>query len=103
MAQFDVYHHPIEEWRALQPYVVDVQSSWVQGSDLRLTVPLLRKNLGASASRLYPQLTVQGEALVLDTLGMAAYPVQDLRARAGSLQAASEAICAALDYALYGY
>jgi hypothetical protein len=103
MAQFDVYLHPVEEWRKLTPYVVDVQSSWVSQSELRLTVPLLRKQLGPTSSRLYPLLTVQGETLVFDTLSLVAYPAQDLRGLVVSLRGEADAIFSALDYALHGY
>ena len=103
MAQFDVYRHPIEEWRELTPYVVDVQSSWVSRSDLRLTVPLLRKKLDASDNRLYPQFKIQGETLIFDTLSIVAYPAQDLRGPIASLRAEAEAVFSALDFALHGY
>ena len=39
MAQFDVYPHPVEEWRDQSPYVVDIQSDLVRGVRNRLTIP----------------------------------------------------------------
>jgi hypothetical protein len=103
MPQFDVYPHPVEEWRDLTPYVVDVQSSWVSSSDMRLTVPLLRKRLDVSDNRLYPQFPVQGETLVFDTLSIVSYSVQDLRGPIASLRAEAGAVFSAIDFALHGY
>lgn len=103
MPQFDVYRHPVEEWREFTPYVVDVQSSWVNRSDLRLTVPLLRKTLSTSESRLYPLFTVLGETFVFDTLSIAAYPATDLRRPVASLSGEAEAVFSAVDFALHGY
>jgi len=40
MPQFDVYPHPVEEWRSQSPYVVDIQSDHVRGVHNRLTIPL---------------------------------------------------------------
>ncbi len=103
MAQFDVYRHPVEEWRELTPYVVDVQSSWVSRSDMRLTVPLLRKKLDTADNRLYPQFQVQGETLVFDTLSIVSYPSQDLRSPIASLRGDAAGLFSALDFALHGY
>jgi hypothetical protein len=103
MAQFDVYRHPVEEWRDLTPYVVDVQSSWVGGSELRLTVPLLRKTLDATDNRLYPQFQIKGETLVFDTLSIVSYPAQDLRSPIASLRAEAGAVFSAIDFVLHGY
>lgn len=103
MPQFDVYRHPVEAWRELTPYVVDVQSSWVTRSDLRLTVPLLRKTLSSGDNRLYPLFTVQGETFVFDTLSIVAYPASDLRRPIASLSAQAEAVFSAVDFALHGY
>ena len=103
MPQFDVYRHPVEAWRELTPYVVDVQSSWVNRSDLRLTVPLLRKTLRSGDSRLYPLFAVQDETLVFDTLSIVAYPASDLHRPVASLSAQAEAVFSAVDFALHGY
>ena len=103
MAQFDVYRHPVAEWRDLTPYVVDVQSSWVSRSDLRLTVPLLRRKLDVSDNRLYPVFQIQGETLVFDTLSITSYPAHDLRGLVTNLRAEADVVFGAIDFALQGY
>ena len=69
MAQFDVYRHPVSELREAQPYLMELQSSIVNSPEARIVIPLARLTVGAKPMlNLNPELEVQGELLVLDTL-----------------------------------
>lgn len=103
MAQFDVYPHPVEEWRDQSPYVVDIQSDFVRGVRNRLTIPLTHVWLEAPTERLAPVLQVEGVPLFLDTLGLLAFPSADLRGLVTNLRDEAPRIWSALDYALHGY
>ena len=103
MAQFDVYLHPVGEWRDQSPYVLDVQSDLVRGVRNRLTIPLTHIWVEAPAERLAPVLQVEGVSLFLDTLGILAFPSSDLRNPVCSLREDAKRIWSALDFALHGY
>ena len=103
MAQFDVYPHPIEEWRGQSPYVVDIQSDLVRGVLNRLTIPLTHVWVEAPTERLAPLVQVEGTALFLDTLGVLAFPASDLRSPVGNLRSEAPRIWSAIAYALHGY
>ncbi|HQR99403.1 MAG TPA: CcdB family protein [Polaromonas sp.] len=103
MAQFDVYPHPVEEWRDQSPYVVDIQSDLVRGVRNRLTIPLTHVWVESPTERLAPVVQVEGVALFLDTLGLLAFPSADLRGEVTSLRSEAPRIWSALDCALHGY
>jgi len=103
MPQFDVYPHPVEEWRSQSPYVVDIQSDLVRGVRNRLTIPLTHADVESPGQRLAPTVEVEGVTLFIDTLGIAAFPLGELRGAVGSLRSDADAIWSALDYALHGY
>ncbi|WP_395057544.1 CcdB family protein [Polaromonas sp.] len=103
MAQFDVYPHPVEEWRDLSPYVVDIQSDLVRGVRNRLTIPLTHLWVESPTERLAPVVQVEGKALFLDTLDVVAFSSADLRGPLGNLRSDAPRIWSALDYALHGY
>ena len=103
MAQFDVYPHPVEEWRAQSTYVLDVQSDFVRGVRNRLTIPLTHLWVEAPGERLAPVLQVEDVSLFLDTLGILAFPSSDLRNSVCSLREDAERIWSALEFALHGY
>jgi toxin CcdB len=103
MPQFDVYPHPVEEWRGQSPYVVDIQSDHVRGVRNRLTIPLTHIDVESPGPRLAPLVQVAGVALFIDTLGVAAFPPGDLSGAVSSLRSDAPLIWSALDYALHGY
>lgn len=103
MAQFDVYPHPVEEWRDQSPYVVDIQSDFVRGVRNRLIIPLTHVWVEAPPDRLAPVFQVEGVPLFLDSLGLAAFPLGDLRGPVVSLRTEAPRIWSALDYAFHGY
>jgi hypothetical protein len=103
MPQFDIYPHPVEEWRSQSPYVVDIQSDHVRSVRNRLTIPLTHIGIESPGPRLSPIVQVAGVPLFIDTLGVAAFPLGDLRGAVANLRSDADAIWSALDYALHGY
>jgi hypothetical protein len=104
MAQFDVYPHPLEELRDIHPYVLQIQSDFVRSPEARMTIPLARPQADTPPmSRLNPELTVGGEALMLDTLHIVSFEPGDLRRAVANLQSQAQPIWDALEYALHGY
>lgn len=103
MPQFDVYPNPVEEWRSQSPYVVDIQSDHVRGVRNRLTVPLTHMAIESPGPRLSPIVQVVGVTLFIDTLGIAAFPLGDLRGAVANLRSDADAIWSAFDYVLHGY
>lgn len=104
MAQFDVYPNPVEEMRPSHPYVVQIQSGFLQRPVAVITVPLARLAPGsAPVAVLNPHFEVAGETVVLETLGLASFEPGDLKHPLGNLRVDADAIWSALDYALHGY
>lgn len=104
MAQFDVYPHPVEELRPSHPYVVQIQSGFLDRPVAVITVPLARLAPNSvPVAVLNPRFDLGDETLVLETLGIASFEPADLRRPVGNLRAGADAIWAALDYALHGY
>ena len=83
--------------------MVDIQSDLVRGVLNRLTIPLTHVWVEAPTERLAPPVQVEGTALFLDTLGVLAFPANDLRNSAGNLRSEAPRIWSAIDYALHGY
>ena len=100
MAQFDVYPHPVQEWRDQSPFVLDIQSDLVRGVRNRLTIPLTHTWVESPGERLAPALQVDDLLLFLDTLGIMGFPSGDLRGAVTSLRDEAQRIWSALDYAL---
>lgn len=104
MAQFDVYPNPIEALRASHPYVVQVQSGFLQRPVAVITVPLAKLAADSEpVAVLNPRFEIGGEKVVLETLGIASFEAGDLRGPITNLRAEADAIWSALDYALHGY
>lgn len=105
MARFDVYantgphaHHT--------PYLLDVQSDWLQGLDTRVVIPLRRTSQFPAVKlpeQLCPVVTVAGDACLLETPKMAAVPLRMLKAPVASLVAEQSRVVAALDFLFQGY
>lgn len=104
MAQFDVYRNPVDELREGQPYVMQLQSSFINSPIARIAIPLARIKAGdRPMSKLNPEIEVAGELLVLDTLFITSFEPADLRRPVANLRNDADAIWSALDYALHGY
>jgi toxin CcdB len=104
MAQFDIYANPLAASRDQVPYVVDVQSSFIDQLPSRLVMPLSRLNtsLTRPPANLCPVIEVDGETLVLMPHLAAPVAKQQLRRPVGSLADRAHEISAALDAVISG-
>lgn len=104
MAQYNVYPNPVEELRSSHPYVVQIQSEFLKRPVAVITVPLARLAPGSEpVAVLNPRFEVDGETLVLETLGIGSFEPGELRRPVANLRTDADAIWSALDYALHGY
>jgi toxin CcdB len=104
MAQFDVYPNPIVEDRQLYPYVIQLSSDFVRSVRTRLTAPLSPVSSSSQAlTRLHPEISIEGQMYVLETMSMQAHDASDLRGNIANLRAQVDDIFNALDFAFHGY
>ena len=104
MAQFDVYPNPVEDLLPSHPYVVQIQSGFLKRPVAVIAVPLARLVAGSGpVAMLNPCFDIEGETVVLETLGVASFEPGELRRPVANLRADADAIWSALDYALHGY
>lgn len=98
MAQFDVHRNPGKN-HAVTPYVVVVQSSLHEAYSRRVVIPLVRKNrdVPAYAKRMNPTFSVEGVAVVLDTLDIVTVSIDKLGEPIASLHDFGDDIIAAVD------
>jgi toxin CcdB len=104
MAQFDVYVNPNAASRDTVPYLVDVQSRFLDHFTTRLMLPLLRfqaVEVGVPR-RLMPRLTVRDESLVLYAHQAAAVHSKLLKKPVASLAPHASEIVEALDAVVSG-
>lgn len=106
MAQFDVYTNPVEAMRDSHPYVVEIQSSFLQRPIALIGIPVARLVSGsAPVTTLNPRLSIayDPQPYVLETLAIASFEPGELRRPVANLTQDAQAIWDALDYALHGY
>lgn len=99
MAQFDVNLNPNPRSRESVPFIVDVQSGFIDVLRTRLTIPLSRVGVGIPGlpKRLLPQFVVDGEKLTLHAHAAAGVDARLLRDPVSSLAGYSGEIRDALD------
>jgi toxin CcdB len=98
MARFDVYANPVARERRTTPFFLDVQNDFLGSLATRVMIPLRREaEFGAPANRLNPLIQVDDEALVLDTAGIGAVPLNLLKRPLVNLRAQRDEITTALD------
>ena len=104
MAQWDVYPNPAPRSRDALPYLVVLQSDFLDALPTRLVAPLSRSAVGAAAlpGRLAPAFDIAGERLVLKAHEAGTVDGRHLRAAVGSLRGESHRIVDALDAVLSG-
>lgn len=98
MARFDVYPHPDAAMRLVTPFLLDVQNNFIDQLQSRVVIPLrLAAAFGPPMRDLNPLFNISGQAVVLDTAAMAAFPLSELKKPVASLLPQSQDIVAALD------
>ncbi len=104
MARFDVYLNPDSEYRTAIPFMLDVQSNFLEGLETRVVVPLYaRSRFSARVRNLNPELDVTGKPVVMDTASIGAVPIGDLRRSVANLADRQLDIQDALDTLFAGY
>ncbi|SOB77464.1 toxin CcdB [Marinobacter sp. LV10R510-11A] len=104
MAQFDVYPNPSKTSRSFYPYLVDVQSSHLSELATRIVIPLGRLSpFGNQAMQgLTPEVSFNGQSLLLLTPQISSMSTKQLNSPAGSLTDFRDQIVGALDFAITG-
>ena len=104
MAQFDVFRNPSTATRKQFPYVVDVQSPYLDELATRIVIPLGKASLfkDTAMKGLTPELAFQDERLLLLTPQISAIPKKRLNAPIGSLSHMRNDMLNALGFAIFG-
>ncbi|MDF3934318.1 CcdB family protein [Pseudomonas citronellolis] len=102
MRQFDLYRNPSPRSREDIPLLLDVQSDLLAALNTRMVIPLSRGKGLAGISRLMPEITVEGEQLLLLTPQMAGISRRDLGEPVGNLEHLRPDIIAAIDLLITG-
>ena len=99
MAQFDVYINPSAQQRAAMPFMVVIQSDFLDSLPTRLVMPLAVAGLVPKFIPLYlcPQVEFDGQSLHVLTHLAAAFRTRDLGKPLGSLAAYASDMVAAID------
>ena len=105
MAQFDVFPNTDAESASVVPYVLDVQSNFLDRLSTCIVIPLATPEALDTLPilRLNPSLSIDGQALVALTQDMAPVPRRLLRHPIANLSAQREEILAALDFLFTGF
>jgi toxin CcdB len=104
MAQFDVFSNPSAATRKHFPYLVDVQSSYLEELATRIVIPLSKASLfkDIAMKGLTPEVAFQDENLLLLTPQISAISKKRLKAPIGSLSHMRDDLLNALDFAIFG-
>ena len=98
MARFDVYTNPDPDERPHTPFILDLQNGVLNALQTFAAVPLRdAARLQAPVSRLQPILKVNGQAVVMDTPMLAAFPRRSVGSPIANLRNAQIEIQDALD------
>jgi toxin CcdB len=105
MARFDVYVN-VGKSKATTPYLVDVQSDFLEGLTFRVVVPLIRAEAfpsGKLPGDFTPLFEIGGMTCLMHPAFIASVPMKELGSTVGSLREHRDRITAALDRLLGGY
>lgn len=104
MAQFDLYENRNPATAPAIPYLLDVQTEFLDALSTRVVVPLLKASLfGKAATQLNPQFRIDDQAVIMSTAELAGVAVSLLGKKIGSLQGQRITIIAALDFLFTGF
>ncbi|MGV3569163.1 MAG: CcdB family protein [Ramlibacter sp.] len=98
MARFDVYANPDASDRKRIPFLLDVQNHHLHELHTHVVVPLWQQgSMSGVIQRLNPELKVAGKTVLMDTAGLGAVPIAELRKPVDNLASQQLAIQDALD------
>ncbi len=103
MARFDLYRNPVRSEAKDIPFLLDVQSDFLESLETRMIVPLRRADrFKATIEHLNPLIHHDNQALVLDTASMASVPRSELKQPAGNIRDLRLDVENALDFLFTG-
>ena len=103
MAQFDVHRSLVEPPADEVPYLLDVQSDFLEVFDVRVVVPLFRAAAFARPiHRLNPSLRIEGGLVVMATQFIAGTALRNLGEVVARLDARRPEIIGAIDMLVTG-
>ena len=103
MRQFDVFPNPSLRSRAAAPFIVLMQSHFVDEMPSALIAPLIRESRSGDFTRVSVPVRLNNEALHLSLAEMAPIARSDLKRSAGSLLPYEDDIRRALDRLFTGF
>jgi toxin CcdB len=103
MRQFDVFPNPSPRSRAAAPFIVLMQSHFVDEMPSALIAPLIREPRSGDFTRVSVSVRLNDEALHLSLAEMAPIARSDLKWSAGSLSPYEDDIRRALDRLFTGF
>ena len=104
MAQFDVFRNPSTTTRNHYPYLVDIQSPYLEELATRIVIPLGKAALfrNTAMKGLTPKVTFHDEELLLLTPQISSLSKKLLKEPIGSLSHLRDKLLNALDFAIFG-
>jgi toxin CcdB len=104
MAQFDIYPNPSGTTKKHIPYLLDIQNSFLSDLSTRIVIPLgLKTSFNNEAmTRLTPEVSYEGEQLLILTPQMASVSRSILKKPIGTLSHFRDEIINSLDFAISG-
>lgn len=100
--QFDLHIHPIPSLRRSFPYIVNIQSDYLDALPTRLCASLFRGRPQLAIDRLEPVVSVDGECLILSVLDLATFRLSELGEQTGTIGDYRHEIVSAVDIVLTG-
>ena len=103
MSRFDIYRNPVRSEAGDIPFLLDVQSDFLEMLDTRMIIPLRRADRFRHVmEHLNPTITHDRRELVVDTASMASVPRAELKRPVGNIAALRQDIETALDFLYTG-
>ncbi|MEQ1516339.1 MAG: CcdB family protein [Usitatibacteraceae bacterium] len=103
MAQFDIYRNPNPNGRTAAPYVVALQSDFLEQLPSRWVAPLKpSKNIALRVEGLMPEVELEGKKFTVFMYESGAVPTQMLGSSVGSLESHRFELTRAIDILVSG-
>ena len=105
MAQYDVYRNPSATQREAMPYMVDIQSDFLDRLPTRMTMPLVIPGLVPASIplSLCPRVDFDGQHFHVLAQMMSPFRVRDLGKPIGAVPGSASDIVAAIDTVISGF